>query len=69
MVVEETWRTGGFAGEIVSAIQEQAFDHLDGPVGRVGGIDVPAPYNGKLERAAFPYPERVVRAVEHLYGI
>ena len=69
VVVEETWKTGGFAGELVSAIQERAFDHLDGPVGRVGGIDVPTPYNGKLERAAFPYPERVVRAVEHLYGI
>ena len=37
--------------------------------GRVGGIDVPAPYNGKLERAAFPDPERVVAAVEGLYGI
>lgn len=69
VVVEETWKTGGFAGELVSVIQEQAFDHLDGPVGRVGGIDVPAPYNGKLEQAAFPYPDRVVRAVEHLYGI
>ena len=69
VVVEETWRTGGFAGELVSVIQEQAFDHLDGPVGRVGGIDVPAPYNGKLERAAFPDPERVVAAVEGLYGI
>ena len=68
VVVEETWRTGGFAGELVSVIQEQAFDHLDGPVGRVGGIDVPAPYNGKLERAAFPDPERVVAAVEGLYG-
>ena len=33
VVVEETWRTGGFAGELVSVIQEQAFDHLDGPVG------------------------------------
>ena len=44
VVVEEAWRTGGFAGEIASSIQEEAFDHLDGPVIRVAGADVPAPY-------------------------
>ena len=69
VVVEETWRTGGFAGELASAIQERAFDHLDGPVGRVGGADVPAPYNRGLEEAAFPNAERVVAAIEKLFGI
>jgi pyruvate dehydrogenase E1 component beta subunit len=69
VVVEETWRTGGFAGELASAIQERAFDHLDGPVGRVGGVDVPAPYNHHLEQAAFPNAERVVAAIEELFGI
>ena len=69
VVVEETWRTGGFAGELVSSIQEQAFDYLDGPVGRVGGVEVPAPDNRGLEMAAFPTPERVVQAIEQLYGI
>jgi len=37
VVVEETWKTGGFAAELVSTIQESAFDSLDAPVGRVGG--------------------------------
>jgi pyruvate dehydrogenase E1 component beta subunit len=69
VVVEETWRTGGFAGELASAIQEKAFDNLDGPVGRVAGVDVPAPYNRGLEEAAFPDPGRVVAAVEELFGI
>ena len=69
IVVEEAWKTGGFAGEVASAIQEEAFDHLDGPVGRVGGVDVPTPYNGKLEAAAFPDAERVTKAIEKLYGI
>ena len=68
-MVEETWRTGGFAAELVASIQEQAFDYLDGPVGRVGGAEVPAPYNRGLEMAAFPTPERVVQAIEQLYGI
>lgn len=69
VVVEENWRTGGFAAEVASTIQEQAFDHLDGPVGRVGGLEVPTPYNRRLEAAAIPTPERIVETVERLYGL
>ena len=69
VVVEETWRTGGFGGEIASAIQEEAFDDLDGPVARVGGVDVPAPYNGALEAATIPDAERVIKAIRDNFGI
>ena len=69
IVVEEFWKTGGFGAELASAIQEEAFDHLDGPVGRVGGVEVPAPYNGKLEAATLPDAERIVSTAEKLYGI
>ena len=69
VIVEETWKTGGFSGEIASTIQEEAFDDLDGPVARVGGIDVPAPYNGTLEAATIPSAERVIKALEDNYGI
>ena len=69
VVVEETWRTGGFSGEIASAIQEDAFDDLDGPVARVGGVDVPAPYNGALEAATIPNAEKVIKAIQDNYGI
>ncbi len=69
VVVEEFWRTGGMGAEVASAIQEKAFDYLDGPVGRVGGVEVPAPYNGTLEAAALPTAGRVVETVENLYGI
>jgi len=69
VIVEETWKTGGFSGEIASTIQEEAFDDLDGPVARVGGIDVPAPYNGTLEAATIPTAERVIKALEDNYGI
>ncbi len=69
IVVEETWRTGGFAGEVASSIQERAFDYLDGPVGRVCGADVPAPYNRNLEAAAYPDPDRIMSAARELYGI
>ena len=63
VVVEEAWRTGGFGAEVASTIQELAFDHLDAPVGRVGGADVPMPYARNLEQAAIPSEESVVKAV------
>ena len=69
IVVEETWRTGGFGAELVSAIQERAFDSLDGPVARVGGVDVPTPYASNLEAAALPDAERIVTAIQESFGI
>ncbi|MBI4311764.1 MAG: alpha-ketoacid dehydrogenase subunit beta [Chloroflexi bacterium] len=63
LVVEEAWRTGGFGAEIASTIQEEVFDFLDGPVGRIGSADVPMPYNRDLERAALPSAEGVAGAV------
>ena len=69
VVVEEAWRTGSFSGEIASAIQEAAFDYLDGPVVRVGGDDVPMPYAGPLETAAIPSAKRVLEAIETTFGI
>ena len=32
VVVEETTKFGGFAGEVVSIVQQEAFDYLDAPV-------------------------------------
>lgn len=69
VIIEETWKTGGFAGEIASTIQEEAFDDLDGPVVRVGGLDVPAPYAGNLEQATIPSAKRVLKAIEEHFGI
>lgn len=69
IVVEETWKTGGFSGEIASAVQQEAFDDLDGPVVRVGGLDVPAPYNRNLEAATIPSAAKVVKTIERNFGI
>ena len=69
IVVEEAWRTGGFAGEVASAIQEEAFDYLDGPVARVGGLDVPTPYSIPLEQATIPDATRVVGQIKRSFGL
>lgn len=62
VVVEDDWRFGGFAGEIVALIQERAFDYLDAPVARVCGADVPMPYAKALETAALPSEQQIVDA-------
>jgi pyruvate dehydrogenase E1 component beta subunit len=66
LVVEETSKLGGFAGELVSQIQEDAFDYLDAPVGRVAGEEVPIPYSRSLEPLATPDAPRVAQAVRQL---
>lgn len=66
IVVYEGWRTGGAGAEIAAQIYEAAFDSLDAPVERVATLDTPMPYNKKLERAALPSPDQIVRAAERL---
>ncbi len=69
VVVEEAWSVGGFGAEIASEIQARAFDYLDGPVARVGSLDVPAPYAQNLEAAVLPSSQRVVQAIEDTFGL
>ncbi|MBI4216443.1 MAG: alpha-ketoacid dehydrogenase subunit beta [Chloroflexi bacterium] len=67
VVAEETWKTGGFGGEVISLIYEGAFDHLDAPVGWVAGAEVPMPYARNLEKAALPTADDVIKAVKKLF--
>ena len=69
VVVEEAWRTGGFGAEVASLIQEKAFDYLDGPVARVGGVEVPMPYSRSLEQAAIPSPDDVISTLKAVVGV
>ncbi len=62
VIVEEGWPHGGVGANIAALVAEQAFDHLDAPIQRVTGADVPMPYAKRLEQAAIPHPEHVVSA-------
>jgi len=62
VIVEEGWPHGGVGANIATLITEQAFDHLDAPVQRVTGADVPMPYAKRLEQSAIPHAEHVVSA-------
>ena len=55
MIVEEGWPHGGVGANLAALIQEQAFDHLDAPIARVTGVDLPMPYSKPLEQIAFPH--------------
>jgi pyruvate dehydrogenase E1 component beta subunit len=63
IIVEEGWPHGGVGANLAALIQEQAFDHLDAPIGRVTGADVPMPYAKNLEQIAFPHEPEVIDAV------
>ena len=62
VIVEEGWPHGGVGANLAALITEQAFDHLDAPVQRITGADVPMPYSRRLEQAAIPHEEHVVSA-------
>jgi pyruvate/2-oxoglutarate/acetoin dehydrogenase E1 component len=62
VIVEEGWPHGGVGANLAALIQGQAFDHLDAPVERVTGADVPMPYSKRLEQAAIPHAEHIVSA-------
>jgi len=66
VVVHEGWPYGGVGAEICDRVQRLAFDWLDGPILRVTTLDVPMPYNAKLEQMCMPQPERVVAAVRRV---
>lgn len=68
VVVDEAWRTGSLAGEISAQIVENAFFDLDAPIARVCSAEVPMPYAKHLEQAALPQPDKIVAAVNNLFG-
>jgi pyruvate dehydrogenase E1 component beta subunit len=66
VVVHEGWPYGGVGAEIADRVQRLAFDSLDAPVLRVTTLDVPMPYNAKLEQLCMPQPDRVIAAVRRV---
>jgi 2-oxoisovalerate dehydrogenase E1 component beta subunit len=67
LVVYEDNLTGGFGAEIAAIIAEEGFEHLDAPVVRVAGPDIPAmPFNKPQEDFFLPGPERIAEAMRKL---
>lgn len=66
IIVEEDTKTGGTGAEIGMQIIENCFDHLDAPVLRIAGADVPMPKSAVLEKMAIPDTERIYREIKNL---
>ena len=62
IVVHEAPMTLGMGAEIAARVMEEAFDHLEAPVARVTGWDVPYP-PASLEQHYLPSVERIAEAV------
>ena len=62
IICEEGFPFSGISAEIISQVQEKAFDWLDAPISRVTGLDVPLPYAENLEKMALPQVEDIVEA-------
>jgi pyruvate/2-oxoglutarate/acetoin dehydrogenase E1 component len=66
VVAHEACLTGGFGGEIIARIVENAFDYLDAPIKRVGVPDVPIPYAKSLEDVVVPKEEFLIKSVREV---
>jgi len=62
VVVHEAPLTAGFGAEIVARVVEEAFDHLEAPVLRVAGHDMPYP-PATVEEHYLPTVERILQAL------
>jgi 2-oxoisovalerate dehydrogenase E1 component beta subunit len=66
LVVHAANRLAGLGGEIAALIAEEAFEWLDAPVRRLGGLDTPIPFSPPLEDAYRPNAEKIERAAREL---
>lgn len=70
ITVEGGWPHFGVGAEIAASVMEsEAFDHLDAPVYRVTGADIPMPYAAILEKNSLPQVENVVKTVKKSLNI
>ncbi|HEV3232463.1 MAG TPA: alpha-ketoacid dehydrogenase subunit beta [Candidatus Dormibacteraeota bacterium] len=67
LVVYEANRTLGAGAEVAAIVAEECFEHLDGPVLRLAGPDVPAmPFSKPMEDFFMPNTEKILAAMRTL---
>jgi acetoin:2,6-dichlorophenolindophenol oxidoreductase subunit beta len=69
VVVDQGTLTGGFAGEIVARVTEQAFDALKTAPIRVTLPDVPTPTTRALSNYYYPTPRHIAAAARRALGL
>ncbi len=66
VILHEACKTCGFGAEIAAQIAERDILHLEAPIVRVAGFDVPFPY--VLEDDYMPNANRVLTAIEKVHN-
>jgi 2-oxoisovalerate dehydrogenase E1 component beta subunit len=66
VILHEACKTCGFGAEIAAQIAERGLLHLEAPIVRVAGFDVPFPY--ALEEEYMPNANRVLNAIEKVHN-
>jgi len=66
LVVHAANRLAGVGAEISAIISDEAFEWLDAPIRRIGGLDTPIPFSPPLEDAYRPSAEKIAVAAREL---
>ena len=66
LIVHAANRLAGVGAEVAALIAEEAFEWLDAPIQRIGGLDTPVPFSPPLEDAYRPQAERIYQAARAL---
>lgn len=67
LIVHEANLFGGYGGELAAILADEAFEYLDAPIKRLGGLDVPAmPFAPPMEEFFMPNPKKIADAMRQL---
>jgi 2-oxoisovalerate dehydrogenase E1 component beta subunit len=65
IVIHEASKFGGYGAEVAARLTEQCFHHLEAPILRVAGFDIPYP-PPNLEEHHLPSVDRILDAIDRL---
>lgn len=68
IVADTSWKTGGFAGEIVAQVAEEAFGSLKAAPQRIALPDCPTPTSPALANDFYPRVRHIIDAVRQSLG-
>lgn len=68
VVVEESPKTGGWGGEVIAIIAEEASEDLVAPLKRVAALDTPVPFSPVMENHYVPSMEKIREAILQTYS-
>ncbi len=69
IVIDESWPLASIGAHVAWLISNRCFDVLDAQVELISGIDVPMPYNHRLELAVQPSVEKIVETAKKILYI